>query len=112
MSLGNPPTAIFCANDRMAVGCYEAIKELGLRIPDDVSVIGYDDDEVSRHLSPQLSTLVLPHRSMGRWAVEKALSFPEAHRDKYHVVKFECPLIERDSIGPPRTTRAAPLQRS
>jgi LacI family transcriptional regulator len=113
MSLGNPPTAIFCANDRMAVGCYEALKELGLRIPDDVSVIGYDDDEVARHLSPQLTTLVLPHRSMGRWAVEKALSFPDAApRDKYHVVKFECPLIERDSIGPPRATRPAPHGRS
>jgi LacI family transcriptional regulator len=113
MSLSNPPTAIFCANDRMAVGCYEALKELGLHIPDDVSVIGYDDDEVARHLSPQLTTLVLPHRSMGRWAVEKALSFPDAApRDKYHVVKFECPLIERDSIGPPRATRPPPHGRS
>ena len=74
MSLPNPPTAIFCANDRMAVGCYEALKELGLRIPDDVSVIGYDDDEVARHLSPQLTTLVLPHRLMGRWAIDQALS--------------------------------------
>jgi len=45
----------------------------------------------------------LPHRSMGRWAVEKALSLLEPRRDKYNVVKFECPLIERDSIGPPRT---------
>lgn len=112
MSLGNPPTAIFCANDRMAVGCYEALKELGLRIPDDVSVIGYDDDEVARHLSPQLTTLVLPHRSMGRWAVEKALSYSDARREKYHVVKFECPLIERDSIGPPRATRPASLARA
>jgi LacI family transcriptional regulator len=111
MSLPNPPTAIFCANDRMAVGCYEALKELGLRIPDDVSVIGYDDDEVARHLSPALSTLVLPHRSMGRWAVEKALSFSDGRREKYHVVKFECPVIERDSIGPPRATRSAPLSR-
>ena len=113
MSLSNPPTAIFCANDRMAVGCYEALKELGLRIPDDVSVIGYDDDEVARHLSPQLTTLVLPHRTMGRWAVEKALSYTDdGRREKYHVVKFECPLIERDSIGPPRATRPAPHGRS
>jgi LacI family transcriptional regulator len=113
MSLSSPPTAIFCANDRMAVGCYEAIKELGLRIPDDVSVIGYDDDEVARHLSPQLTTLVLPHRTMGRWAVERALAFTDAaRREKYHVVKFECPLIERDSIGPPRATRPAPHGRS
>ena len=102
MSLANPPTAIFCANDRMAVGCYEALKELGLRIPTDVSVIGYDDDEVARHLSPQLSTLLLPHRGMGRWAVEKALSESEGQREKYHVVKLECPLIERGSIAPPR----------
>jgi LacI family transcriptional regulator len=102
MALANPPTAIFSANDRMAVGCYEALKELGLRIPTDVSVIGYDDDEVARHLSPQLSTLLLPHRGMGRWAVEKALSEGGGQREKYHVVKLECPLIERGSIGPPR----------
>lgn len=102
MALANPPTAIFCANDRMAVGCYEALKELGLHIPQDVSVIGYDDDEVARHLSPQLSTLLLPHRAMGRWAVEKALSQEDEPREKHHVVKLECPLIERDSIGPPR----------
>jgi LacI family transcriptional regulator len=107
MSLPNPPTAIFCANDRTAVGCYEALKELGLRIPDDVSVIGYDDEEVARHLSPQLTTLVLPHRSMGRWAVEKALSLTDTKREKYHVVKLECPLIERDSVGAPRTARSA-----
>ncbi len=102
MRLANPPTAIFCANDRIAVGCYEALKELGLRIPQDVSVIGYDDDELARHLSPQLTTLQLPHRSMGRWAVEKALSEPGGPREKYHIIKLECPLIERDSIGPPR----------
>lgn len=112
MSLPSPPTAIFCANDRMAVGCYEALKELGLRIPDDVSVIGYDDDEVARHLSPQLSTLVLPHRNMGKWAVERALATGDVRRDKYHVIKFECPFIERDSIGPPRATRSPPLGRS
>ena len=105
MTLPNPPTAIFCANDRMAVGCYEALKELGLSIPDDISVVGYDDDEVARHLSPQLTTLVLPHHLMGRWAVEKALSLVEARREKYHVVKLECPLIERQSVGPQRATR-------
>jgi LacI family transcriptional regulator len=109
MSLPDPPTAIFCANDRTAVGCYEALKELGFRIPEDVSVIGYDDEEVARHLTPQLTTLLLPHRNMGRWAVEKALSLAAHHRDKYHVVKLECPLIERDSVSSPRTTRPVPV---
>ncbi len=111
MAMPNPPTAIFCANDRTAVGCYEALKELGLRIPEDISVIGYDDDEVARHLTPRLSTMVLPHRAMGRWAVDKALSMVDARREKFHIVKLECPLIERDSIGPLPVAGAAPRTR-
>jgi LacI family transcriptional regulator len=100
MDLAHPPTAIFCANDRMAVGCYEALKERGLSIPGDVSVIGYDDEEIARHLSPQLTTLVLPHREMGRWAVETALSI-NAGPGRFRPVKLECPLIERASVAPP-----------
>ncbi len=105
MDLRVPPTAIFCSNDRMAVGCYEALKERGLAIPCEVSVIGYDDEEVARHLSPQLTTLVLPHREMGRWAIERALA-PIAV-GKHPIAKLECPLIVRDSVatvrgdGPP-----------
>jgi LacI family transcriptional regulator len=102
MALDDPPTAIFCSNDRMAVGCYEALKEQGLRIPDDLSVVGYDDDEVARHLTPQLTTLLLPHRAMGRWAVEKALGPGPVEPSKHHLVKFECPLVERQSVGQPR----------
>ncbi|NQW01220.1 MAG: LacI family DNA-binding transcriptional regulator [Rhodospirillales bacterium] len=98
LKLKNPPTAIFCSNDRMAVGAYEAIKEFGLRIPADISIIGYDDEEVSRHLAPQLSTLVLPHREMGRWAVEKAFSSEAEKKSKYPLTKLECPYIERASI--------------
>jgi LacI family transcriptional regulator len=101
MNLPNPPTAIFCSNDRMAVGCYEALKERGLNIPGDVSVIGYDDEEIARHLTPQLTTLVLPHREMGRWAVEKALSLAQTRTGRFRPTKLECPLIERASVAPP-----------
>jgi LacI family transcriptional regulator len=97
MQLDDPPTAIFCSNDRMAVGCYEALKERGLAIPRDVSVIGYDDEEVARHLAPQLTTLVLPHREMGRWAIERALA--PTPGTKFPITKLECPLILRDSVG-------------
>ena len=97
MRLREPPTAIFCSNDRMAVGCYEALKERGLAIPGDVSVIGYDDEEVARHLAPQLTTLVLPHREMGRWAIERALA--PTPGTKFPITKLECPLILRDSVG-------------
>jgi LacI family transcriptional regulator len=103
MDMPVPPTAIFCSNDRMAVGCYEALKERGIQIPHDISVIGYDDEEVARHLSPQLTTLVLPHREMGRWAIEKALAVPSMRQSKYRITKLECPLIERESIASPRS---------
>jgi LacI family transcriptional regulator len=101
MDLADAPTAIFCSNDRMAVGCYEALKERGLAIPGDVSVIGYDDEEIARHLTPPLTTLVLPHREMGRWAVETALSLTPADSRRFRPTKLECPLIERASISPP-----------
>ncbi len=110
MDLPRPPTAIFCSNDRMAVGCYEALKERQLAIPGDVSVIGYDDEEVARHLSPQLTTLVLPHREMGRWAVERGFTLFSNRREKYPVTKLECPLIERASIAGPK--RAAGTARA
>ena len=71
LALKDRPTAIFCQNDRTAIGCYEALKEAGLRIPEDISVVGYDDEEISRHLHPRLTTSILPHRAMGQWAIEQ-----------------------------------------
>ena len=99
MALKSPPTAIFCQNDRMAIGCYEALKEAGLSIPRDISVVGYDDEEISRHLHPRLTTSILPHRAMGQWAIEQ-LEANSPKRDRYPVTKLECALVERDSVAP------------
>lgn len=101
LALAEPPTAIFCQNDRMAIGAYEALKEAGLRIPEDVSVVGYDDEEIARHLHPRLTTLVLPHRAMGEWAVERVLG-GAAGAEPHEVVALDCPLVERASVAPPR----------
>ncbi len=98
----NPPTAIFCANDLMALGAIEALKQLGLRVPEDVSVLGYDDQEIARHTHPPLSTVVLPNYELGRWAVETLLQ--EEHNRaagapvRRRVVKLDGPLVERASV--------------
>jgi LacI family transcriptional regulator len=105
MALERPPTAIFCGNDRMAIGCYEALKELGKRIPEDVSVIGFDDEEIAGHLMPRLTTLKFPRHEMGRWAAESALSLERNRESTYRVVKSECELIERESVGSPPAAR-------
>ncbi len=102
MALSSPPTAIFCQNDRMAIGCYEYLKETGHAIPADVSVVGYDDEEISRHLTPTLTTLVLPHRAMGRWAIEQLQVRAPGDGKPVPPLKLECKLIERESIGPPK----------
>lgn len=95
------PTAIFCQNDRTAIGCYEALKEGGLDIPRDISVVGYDDEEISRHLHPQLTTSILPHRAMGQWAIEQLELLEHDNSRRYPITKLECPLVERSSVAPP-----------
>lgn len=94
------PTGLFCFNDRMAVGAYDAARIRGLRIPQDISIVGFDDEETSSYLSPPLTTLKLPHEEMARFAVERLLDGGAADRGRK--VKIECPLVERFSIAPPR----------
>lgn len=100
LGLDEVPTAIFCQNDRMAIGCYEALKEAGYEIPRDMSVVGYDDEEIARHLHPQLTTSVLPHRAMGQWIAEQLADGLDDGR--YPLTKLECPLVERASVDKPR----------
>ena len=101
LALPEPPTAIFCQNDRTAIGCYEALKEAGYDIPTDMAVVGYDDEEISRHLHPRLTTSILPHRAMGQWIVEQLSEFVPG-QGRYPLVKLECPLVERDSVVGPK----------
>ena len=106
MKLKRPPTAIFCANDRMAIGCYEALKQLGLRIPEDVSVVGFDDDDIASHLMPRLTTLKYPRHEMGEWAAERVLAPGHSRSEQHRIVKIECELLERNSVAPPEPGKA------
>lgn len=94
MSQSIRPDAIFCANDAMAVGCYEALKERGERVGKTIAVMGYGNQEISQHLAPALSTVELPHREMGRWCAEQLLSVDDMKREQ---VRLECPLVLRQS---------------
>lgn len=94
------PTAILCGNDLMAVGAYFAVKEMGMRVPEDVSVMGYDDQEdLAADLSPPLSTVRLPFYEMGRWAAEHIVA---ASVDELPPMTYaKCPVVERASIATP-----------
>lgn len=102
----DPPTAIFCFNDRVALGVYEAAAERGLKIPGDLSVIGFDNDDIAATLVPPLTTLVLPHDEMARWAVDRLLS-PAGSAPLR--MKVDCELIERGSVSGPNLTKPETL---
>jgi LacI family transcriptional regulator len=94
------PTAIFCANDLMAVGALEAVAEQGLRVPEDVSIMGYDDQELARYTHPPLTSLVLPNYEMGRRAAELLIAL--ALREKQArpmMIKIDGPVVERSTVG-------------
>ncbi len=92
-----PPTALFCANDWMAMGAYDAIRELGISIPADVAVVGFDNREViAAHLRPGLTTIALPYFEMGKWAVEFLLA--QEKQPVTFPILLECPLVVRHSV--------------
>lgn len=95
------PTAIFCGNDRIAMGLYDAAKELGLSIPEDLSVVGFDDQEIlAAYLRPGLTTVALPFAEMGAVGVSMLTAMTAGSTiDDTHVV-IDCPLRIRSSVGP------------
>lgn len=74
LGLAEPPTAIFASNDVMAFGVMEAVRDRGLRIPEDVSIVGFDNIPQSEHVRPQLTTIEQPLAEMGREATRRLLA--------------------------------------
>lgn len=96
---GRRPTALFCLNDRGAMGAFDAARELGLRVPDDVSIIGFDNQEViAAHLRPALTTMQLPHHEMGRLGTLALIGEAPLPPGR---TRLHCPLVERASVAAP-----------
>lgn len=100
------PTGLFCYNDRMAMGAYRAAAELGLSIPGDLSVVGFDDQElIAANLHPGLTTVALPHYEMGAWATQNLIDAIEGKADlglmALRPTVLDCPVVVRDSVAAP-----------
>ena len=92
---GNVPQVIFAFNDEMAKGCMEALKDMDIRIPEDVSVIGLDDIVISKYLNPKLTTVHRPLYELGVMAAETLLEMQDGGKSKHIVLTTN--LVERDS---------------
>ncbi|MFG2792050.1 LacI family DNA-binding transcriptional regulator [Streptomyces sp. NPDC048419] len=99
------PTGVFCYNDRVAAGVLHAATRLGIEVPRDLSVVGYDDQEhMAEFLTPPLTTVALPHRAMGEAAARLLLDSIETGRTPPAATRrIACPVISRASVGPAPT---------
>lgn len=101
LDLPQRPTAVFAATDETAAGVIEAARARGLRVPGDLSVVGFDDTEAARLLSPPLTTVRQPLREMGRVALRAALSLAAGEKLDSHHVELATQLVVRSSTAPP-----------
>lgn len=102
LGLPDPPTAIFASSDQMALGVYEAVRKRGLRVPDDVSVVGFDDLPEVRWCSPPLTTIRQPLAEMGMLAARTVLRLANGEKIESPRVELATELVVRDSAGPPQ----------
>ena len=93
------PSAVFCGNDEMAMQVYNAAAKLGLSIPGDLSVVGFDDHRVfSEGLMPPLTTIALPYERIGRIAADLLIE-QIAGRSSANIIRVQGPLVERNSTA-------------
>jgi LacI family transcriptional regulator len=111
LDLPQPPTAVFAGSDETALGVIEAARNRGLRIPEDLSVVGFDDTPVARLAAPPLTTVRQPLREMGAVAVRTALRLAAGEREYSHHVELATELVVRRSTAPPPASAPAPKVR-
>jgi len=97
----NLPTAVFCYNDMTAVGALRAIRNRGLRVPDDISIVGFDDLFLAQYTEPPLTTVRQPKHEMGRLAMQVLLKMLTG-ADTEQKIKVPGELIIRQSAAPPK----------
>jgi LacI family transcriptional regulator len=97
LSLPNPPTAIFAANDQSAIGTIEIARQMGLRVPDDLSVVGFDNIPEATHVNPALTTVDQFIDQMGRVAVENLVGMIEGKPLDGEPYRMPTELVVRDS---------------
>ncbi|MFF7646246.1 substrate-binding domain-containing protein [Streptomyces canus] len=107
LGLPEPPTAIFAGNDEIALGVIEAARARGLRIPEDLSVVGFDDTSLAQMASPPLTTVRQPLREMGAAALRIALQLVNGEKTESHHIELATELVVRASTAPPREPTSA-----
>jgi LacI family transcriptional regulator len=105
LDLFEPPTAVFAGNDEIALGVIETARTRGLCIPEELSVVGFDDTLLARMASPPLTTVRQPLREMGGVALRTALRLADGEKLESHHIELATELVVRTSTAPPDLNR-------
>jgi len=95
---GNDFSAVLCLSDMLAIGAYEAAKEIGFKIPDDLSVVGYDNIFMTAYLAPPLTTIHAPKIRIGELSIKILLDRIEGRDKEFHKIILDVRLVERESV--------------
>jgi LacI family transcriptional regulator len=98
LSAADRPTAIFASNDEMAAGAFHVARQRDLKVPEDLSIIGFDDSPIAAHIWPPMTTIRWPVREMGRAAALKLIAPDDPAAEEF---RFLAKLVKRQSVGPP-----------
>lgn len=98
LGLNNPPSAVFCSNDDMAIGAINAVFAKGLHVPDDISIVGFDNSPFSQYVTPKLTTVQRPIEQISRKGAKKLLELINDPHETGESVFVKTELIVRDSV--------------
>jgi DNA-binding LacI/PurR family transcriptional regulator len=99
LSLTKIPSAVFCSNDEMAVGAMKAVFEAGLKVPDDISIMGFDDNQLGGFITPALTTVRRPIIEVSRKGAEKLFTIIEDNSIEGEKIYIDTVLVERESVA-------------
>jgi DNA-binding LacI/PurR family transcriptional regulator len=102
LTMPNPPTAVFCYNDMSALGALRVLHGRGIHVPQDISIVGFDDLAIASYTSPLLTTVSQPKQQMGRLAMEMMIKLLSRIDSKTNI-KVDGELIVRESTAPPKS---------
>jgi len=97
LASGKKPTAVFTSNDTMAIGAYRAIKEYGLKIPEDISVMGFDNSYISQYMSPPLTTVNVSLPEIAKCSIELLLDSINNKEIKNRQKTVNVQIVKRNS---------------
>ncbi|MBE9523560.1 MAG: substrate-binding domain-containing protein, partial [Chloroflexi bacterium] len=97
-----PFSSVFAQNDQMAVGAIRALRDAGLRVPQDISIFGYDDIPLASYFDPPLTTIRQPMNEFGRHGAQLLIDAVQNPKHELKQVRLNAQIIKRDSCAPPR----------